>query len=102
MQIIKTLSEQIEDELKSAEHYIRMAIKEKEDFPQVAQMFYMLSTGNVDRIDKIHNQVVSIIKEHRMKDGEPPAPMMAVYNYLHQRHIDKMVEIKKMQQIFKS
>ena len=36
MQIIKTLSEQIEDELKSAEHYIRMAIKEKEDFPQVA------------------------------------------------------------------
>ena len=65
-------------------------------------MFYMLSTGNVDRIDKIHNQVVSIIKEHRMKDGEPPAPMMAVYNYLHQRHIDKMVEIKKMQQIFKS
>ena len=102
MQIIKTLSEQIEDELKSAEHYIRMAIKEKEDFPQVAQMFYMLSTGNVDRIDKIHNQVVSIIKEHRMKDGEPPAPMMAVYNYLHQRHIDKMVKIKKMQQIFKS
>lgn len=102
MQIIKTLSEQIEDELKSAEHYIRMAIKEKEDFPQVAQMFYMLSTGNVDRIDKIHNQVVSIIKEYRMKDGEPPAPMMTVYNYLHQRHIDKMVEIKKMQQIFKS
>ena len=101
MKIIKLLSEKIQDELDCAECYMKKAIQQKEEFPEVAQVFYTLSVGNMDRIDKLHTQVVSIIKEYRTKNGQPPAPMMAIYNYLHQRHIDKTIGIKKLQEMFK-
>ena len=101
MKIIKILSQQIEEELDTAECYIKMAIQKKEEFPEVAQTFYTLSSGNMDRIDKLHTQVVSLIKEYRTDKGEPPAPMMAIYNYLHQRHMDKAIGIKKLQEMFR-
>lgn len=63
----------------------------------MSQVFYNLSIDNMDRIDKLHNQVVSIIKEYRNKEGEPPAPMMAIYNYMHERHINKAIAIKSLQ-----
>ena len=101
MKIIKILSEKIEDELNCAECYIKLAVQQKEDHPKAAQIFYNLSIGNMERMDKLHDQVASMIKEYRADKGEPPAPMMAIYNYLHERHIDKAVGIKKLQEIFK-
>lgn len=101
MRIIKKISEKIEKELDCSEDYIRLALKYKDDFPQVSQTFYSLSLNNLDRLEKLHTQVVSIIKKYRQKQGEPPQAMMAIYNYLHERQIDKTLRIKKLQDMFR-
>ena len=50
----------------------------------------------------LHNEVVKIIEEYRKKEGEPPATMMAVYEYVHQKHIERLAEAHRYQDIFKS
>jgi hypothetical protein len=44
---------------------------------------------------------VAIISEHRAKHGQPPESMMAVYNFLHERSIEKMQEIKRLQELYR-
>lgn len=50
---------------------------------------------------KLHKAVVVLIENYREKQGQPPAEMMAVYEYLHKKHIEKAAEIKVMQGMFK-
>jgi hypothetical protein len=38
---------------------------------------------------------------HLEKEGEPPATMLAVYEYLHRKHIDKVADIKRYQDMYK-
>ena len=45
--------------------------------------------------------VVKIIEEHRTKVGEPPASMMAVYEYIHEKNIEAAAEVKAMQALYK-
>jgi hypothetical protein len=50
----------------------------------------------------LHNEVVKIIENHRKMHGEPPAAMMAVYEYLHKKHIDKLADAKRYQDIYRN
>ena len=50
----------------------------------------------------LHNEVVKIVEGHRKKHGEPPAAMMAVYEYLHQKHIDDLAEARRYQEVYKN
>ena len=45
--------------------------------------------------------VVSIIDEYRKETGDPPPDMMAVYDYLHEKHIEEAKEVKTLQTMFK-
>ncbi len=96
MEIIKQLSEQIDDELDDAHKYIKKALKEKDKYPQVAETYFRLSNEEMSHVDMLHGVVVSIINELRQTQEVPPA-MQAVYDYLHQRQIDKAAKIKAKQ-----
>ena len=102
MKIIKCLSESIEQELEDAEEYAKLAIKYKEDYPAAAATFYKLSSSRMDGISDLHNEVTALIKDYRSKEGEPPAPMMAIYNYMHEREMNKAVAVKKLQEMYKT
>lgn len=97
MKIIQKYVELIEEELEGAENYIRMAIKHKEDNPKLAKALADISNDEMRHVDILHAEVVDVIAEHRRTAGEPPASMLAVYNYLHERHIDKANHIKLLQ-----
>ena len=101
MKIIKIISEQIENELDSSEKFIKMAVEHKQSFPSISQVFYNLSLEKLNNIKVLHDQVVKIIKNYRNTEGEPPAPMMAIYNYMHERHINKTNAIKNFQSMYK-
>ena len=100
MIIIKCLSEDIEKTMDLAEENIKQAIMYKNDYPIAAKSFYVKSVTLMDSIKPQHEAVVGLIEEHKKLKGEPPAPMMAIYNYMHERHINKAAAIKNLQEMY--
>ena len=101
MKLIKELTERIEEEIDGAEEYVKEAIKLKHEHPSLAKTLYDISNQEMSHIDMLHAEVVKLIEEHRRTHDEPPAPMMAVYQYLHERHIDKVNNIRMLQNEYK-
>lgn len=102
MEIIKKLSEMIGEEIDDAERYAKCALKYKDERPSLSRLFFTLSQEEMDHMTRLHDAVAEIIKEYRDENGEPPVAMMAVYDYLHEKHIDEAKEVKKYQEMYKS
>ena len=96
MRIIKRLSEMIEEEAEGAECYAKKALLIKDERPSLGKMFYNLANDELGHVDTLHNAVVALIKEYREEEGDPPEGMMAVYEYLHEKQIEKVAEVKAM------
>ena len=101
MKIIKCLSEKIEEEMRDADEYIQLAMKWKDEQPEAAEVFYLLSTEEMGHADKLHEVVTKLIGEYRDKNGEPPDGMMMLYNYLHEQEIATAMSIKVKQGMYK-
>jgi hypothetical protein len=101
MKVIKLLEELIEEEIHDVKKYAKLAIEYKEENPGLAQVFYNLSVQEDAHQANLHSEVVKIIEEHRRMHGEPPASMMAVYEYVHKKHIDKLAEARTYQEMYK-
>lgn len=101
MTIIRDISEEIEEELDDSEKYAKLAIEYKDEHPDLAEMYMSLSNAEMDHVNKLHDAVTRLIKEHREKHGEPPAQMLAVYDYLHTRHTDHAARIKAIQSMYR-
>lgn len=101
MKIIKELEELIEEEIHDVKKYAKLAAEVKADHPGLAQVFYNLSTQEDTHQAALHDEVVKIIEAHRRTHGEPPAAMMAVYDYVHKKHIDALAEARRYQEIYR-
>lgn len=101
MEIIKKLSAYIEEELGDAEKYARCALKYKADYPQLAKTFYELANEEMGHKDRLHVEVARLIEQSRKEKGEPPAAMLAVYDYLHERQIDRAKEVKLLLEMYR-
>ncbi len=101
MEIIETLSDQIHEELHDSKKYVKCAMKHKESMPELAELYYKLSQEEMTHAEALHKQVVSIIEKYRAEHGEPPADMLAVYNYIHKKDMEKTLEIKNLWSMYK-
>lgn len=97
MKVIKELSEMIEEELEGADNYAKSAIKYKDEMPALADVFYEISTQEMRHVNMLHDKVAEIINRHRAEHGEPPAAMMAIYEWEHKKQIDKAKGVKILQ-----
>ena len=86
----------IMEEVEDAEHYAKCATHYKEERPQLAAVFYELANQELMHSDRLHTEVVKIINEYKAEKGEPPAEMLAVYNYLHDKDIQHTAEVKML------
>lgn len=101
MKLIRDLEELIEEEIHDIKKYAKMAVELKDEYPNMAHVLYTISTQEDGHQAAIHKEVVNIIEEYRRTHGEPPVAMMAVYEYLHKKSIEKLAEARRYQEIYK-
>lgn len=102
MKLIEELEELIEEEISDSKKYAKMAIKLKTEHPGLAQTLYSISTQEEAHKNMLHNEVVKLIEAYRTQHGAPPAEMLAVYDYIHKKHIEKAAEAKRYQEMYKT
>ena len=100
MKIIKVISEKIKEELKDAEAYINLASEWRKEEPEAADMFAELSAEEMGHVEKLHSEVTQLISRYRQTKGEPPAGMMAIYEYLHEQQTENAMRIKVKQKMY--
>ena len=100
MKIIKALDEYIMEEIHDAEKYIKRALEVRTEYPEVAELCNMLSAEEMKHMQLLHNQVTKLIDNYRKTKGEPPAAMLAIYDYLHEKAINEAKEVKILQQMY--
>lgn len=96
MKIIMKLVALIDDELSGAKEYIKLAMRNRAEHPQLADTFADLAEAEMGHVTKLHDEVARLIEEVRQRDGEPPAGMLAVYDYEHGKQIGKASKVKQM------
>ena len=99
--LIKKISELIDEQLDSAKDYAKCAIKYKDEQPSLAKVMSDISNDEMRHVGALHDEVVKAIETHRKTVGEPPAAMLAVYDYLHEKQIEKANEVKNYQAQYK-
>ena len=101
MKLIQDLQELIEDEIHDVKKYAKMATELKAEYPALSQALFTISTQEDIHQTTIHNEVVKIIQEYRKTHGEPPAAMMAVYEHLHKKSIERLADARRYQEMFR-
>ena len=101
MKLIERLSDKIGDEIHDAKSYAKMALEVKDEHPDLARTLYGISLEEMEHMSRLHKAVAEIIEAYRKEHGEPPASMLAVYDYLHQQHIAKAAEARNLQAMYK-
>lgn len=94
MKEIEKFNKMIEEEMEGAWSYAREGAMYKEELPEFSKKFVNMANQELEHIQMIHTMVVSLINEYRNKNGTPPTDMLAVYDYLHKKHIDEVAELK--------
>lgn len=96
MKVIAELVDMIQDELEGAERYALCSMRYKADHPKLAQRLNELAGVEMQHVRALHTEVERIIDDQRANGVEPPAGMMAVYEYEHERQIKKAAQVKSM------
>ena len=102
MKVIKKLEELIEEEIHDSKKYAKLAAEYKHEHPALAQVLFNISTQEEAHMNMLHTEVVKLIEAHRKTHGDPPEAMMAVYDYVHKRNIEKMGEARNYQDVYRN
>lgn len=101
MKKIKCLVENISDEIEDAEKYAVEAMRTKAEDPELAKIYAELARQELGHADTLHNQAVRIIKAHKATGAETPLSMQIIWDWEHDKIVDKTTRIKQLLEMYK-
>ena len=102
MRVIERLEDLIEEEIHDVKKYAKLAAEFKKENPALAQVLYNISVQEEGHQAALHAEVVKMIEAYKREHGAPPEAMIAVYDHVHKKHIDKMAEARRYQELYKN
>lgn len=99
MHKIKCLVKDMHGELDAAERYTRHALKFKEEDKELAETYARVARQELEHCELYHTQAVRVIREY---NKEPPEAMQAVWDFEHERIMERTAKIKVELQMYNS
>lgn len=96
MKEIKHIVENIREELEGAEHYAKIAAKMKVDNPADASVYADMAKQELNHVDNLHKMAVRAIEKQKAAGVNPPAAMQAVWDWEHEKMVDRTARIKAL------
>lgn len=96
MKDIRELVERMKEELEDSQTYADLAIEHKCENNGLSALYLELATQETKHMEMLHDKAVELITAHRREHGEPPAAMLAVWDYEHKKIIHKAAKAKAM------
>lgn len=101
MKLIEKLSAMVDEEIEDAEKYAKCALKYKDERPALAKTFYDLSGEEMRHMTMLHAEVEAVIQKYKQEKGEPPEGMKSLYEYLHEKQIEKAADVRRLQDMYR-
>lgn len=101
LEMLKTFSGFISEELDDIEKYAKQAIKWKDKKSDIAEGFMNLSKQEASHYQSLHDMEVRLIKYAADSADGLTAEEMAVYEFLNDSEAEKYLKAKEYQEIYK-
>ena len=96
------LKDNIREEIKDAEKYIRLALEHKADNPKRAAVYKTLAEAELEHMETLHDLFEREIREWKENTGHEPSPeMMGMYKMLHEIAQEDADRVRGMIQAYK-
>lgn len=96
MKEIKMIAEQIRDELDVAEEYAREAARLKDTRSSDASSYADMARQEMGHAETLHKMAVRLIDKETESGAAVPSAMQAVWDWEHERMLDRAARIKTM------
>lgn len=102
MKELKEVIMDMHEKLECAEEYAKEAVKHREQYPELAAVYYRISADDLAHMDMLHKQAVEMIDKKKREGREVPAPMQAVWDWEHEKMMDETVDVKRLLDMYKA
>ncbi len=101
MKILKDLIAKADDTLEEIEWYAEKAHHLRVDHKELADTYIKVAEMHVTIYNMLHERMVALIGEQRKTGTPPPAGMLEIWNYEHEKLIKEFSEAKFLVEEYK-
>lgn len=99
---MKKIQTQMEDELEGSCEYIKCALELKDTDRTWADAYYSMAQTEYQHMNALHGLAVAEVRRLADAGDESYSTMKMVYDYLHERLMDKAAEVQAMMTMYKA
>ena len=94
MKMLVNLIEKANDTMEEIEWYAEKAHHLRVDHKPLADTYIKVAEMHIDIYKMLHEKMVELIEEEKKKGIHPPAEMLAIWNYEHEKLVKEFSESK--------
>lgn len=94
MKMLTKLIEKAEDTLNEIEWYGEKALMYRDENKALADVYNKVADMHINIYEMLHKQMVDLIEQKKRDGSQPPAEMLAIWNYEHEKLIKEFKNAK--------